>query len=52
MWVCSLDQEAPPEESMATTLIPGESPWTEEPGGLSQMIKPVIQFSLFCGIII
>ena len=30
------DMEDPLEETLATTLVslPGESPWTEEPGGL------------------
>ena len=30
------DTEDPLEETLATTLVslPGESPWTEEPGGL------------------
>ena len=35
----SLGQEDPLEESMATdsSILPGESPWTEEPGGLQSM---------------
>ena len=38
-WVGSLGWEDPLEESMATTpvFLPGESPWTEEPGGLQSM---------------
>ena len=34
--VRSLGQEDPLKEGMATipVLLPGESPWTEEPGGL------------------
>ena len=34
-WVQSLGWEDPLEEGMATTSVslPGESPWTEEPGG-------------------
>ena len=37
--VRSLGWEDPLEESMATTpvFLPGESPWTEEPGGLPSM---------------
>ena len=33
-WVRSLGWEDPPEEGMATHsgFLPGESPWTEEPG--------------------
>ena len=35
----SLSQEVPLEEEMAThsSILPGESPWTEEPGGLQSM---------------
>ena len=35
-WVRSLGWEDPREEGMAThsIFLPGESPWTEEPGGL------------------
>ena len=35
-WVRSLDWEDPLEEGMAThsRFLPGESPWTEEPGRL------------------
>ena len=35
----SLGWEDPLEESMATppVFLPGESPWTEEPGGLQSM---------------
>ena len=38
-WVQSLGQEDPPEEGMAThsVFLPGESPWTEELGGLQSM---------------
>ena len=38
-WVRSLGWEDPPEEGMEThSSIPaGESPWTEEPGGLQSM---------------
>ena len=38
-WVRSLDWEDPLEEGMAThsSILPGESPWTEEPGGLQFM---------------
>jgi len=37
--VRSLRQEVPLEEEMAThsSILPGESPWTEEPGGLQSM---------------
>ena len=36
MWVQSLGWEDPLEKGMAThpVFLPGESPWTEEPGGL------------------
>ena len=36
MWVQSLGQEDPLEKGMAThsSILSGESPWTEEPGGL------------------
>ena len=36
MWVGSLGQEDPLEESMAThsSILAWEIPWTEEPGGL------------------
>ena len=35
-WVHSLGREDPLEEGIAThsSFLPGESPWTEEPGGL------------------
>ena len=38
-WVWSLGQEDPLEKEMATTpvFLPGESPWTEEPGRLQSM---------------
>ena len=38
-WVRSLDREDPTEEGMAThsRILPGESPWTEEPGRLQSM---------------
>ena len=38
-WVQSLAQEDPLEEGMAThsNILPEESPWTEEPGGLQSM---------------
>ena len=38
--VQSLGREDPLEEGMAThapVFLPGESPWTEEPGGLQSM---------------
>ena len=36
IWVQSLSSEDPLEEGMQPTpvFLPGESPWTEEPGGL------------------
>ena len=38
IWVRSLGGEDPLEESMATPVfLPGESPWTEEPGGLQSV---------------
>ena len=38
-WVRSLGWEDPPEEGKLPTpvFLPGESPWTEEPGGLQFM---------------
>ena len=38
-WVRSLRWEDPLEEGMATNpvFLPGESPWTEEPGRLQSM---------------
>ena len=35
-WVCSLGQEDPPEEGMAThsSILAWRITWTEEPGGL------------------
>ena len=39
-WVQSLGREDPLEEGMATrapVFLPGESPWTEKPGGLQSM---------------
>ena len=38
-WVRSLDWEDPLEEDMQPTVVflPGESPWTEEPGGLHSL---------------
>ena len=38
-WVLSLGWEDPLKKGMATTLVflLGESPWTEEPGGLQSM---------------
>ena len=44
MWVCSLGQEEPLEEEMAThssithsSILVWRIPWTEEPGGLQPM---------------
>ena len=37
-WVQFLGWEDPLEKGMATSvLLPGEFPWTEEPGGLKSM---------------
>ena len=36
-WFQSLGWEDPLEEGMASVFLPGESPWTEEPGGLQYM---------------
>ena len=38
-WLQSLGWEDPMQEGMAThsSILPGESPWTEEPGGLQSM---------------
>ena len=38
-WVRSLGGEDPLEKGMAahSSILPGESPWTEEPGGLQSM---------------
>ena len=33
-WVQSLGQEDPLEEGMDPVFLPGESPWTKEPGEL------------------
>ena len=40
-WVQPLGQEDPLEEGMATHSITlaGESPWTEEPGGLQSVVS-------------
>ena len=39
MWIRSLSQEDPLEEGMAThsIFLPGESLWTEKPGGLQSL---------------
>ena len=39
MLICSLGQEDPLEEEMAThsSILAWEIPWTEEPGGLQSM---------------
>ena len=38
-WVRSLGGEDPLEKGMAahSSILPGESPWTEEPGGLQSV---------------
>ena len=36
-WVWSLGWEDPLEEGKAVHFLPGESPWTEEPGGFQSM---------------
>ena len=38
-WAQSLSWENPLEEGMAShsSILPGESPWTEEPGGLQSV---------------
>ena len=38
-WVCSLDQEDPLEEEMAThsIILAWRIPWTEDPGGVESM---------------
>ena len=38
-WVQSLGQKVPLEKEMQPTPVfsPGESPWTEDPGGLHSM---------------
>ena len=38
-WVQSLGWEGPLEEGMDvhSSILPGESPWTEDPGGLQSM---------------
>ena len=39
-WVQSMGWEDPLEEGMTTPVfLPGESPWTEEPGGLQSMVS-------------
>ena len=42
MWIQSLGQEDPLEKEMAThsSILAGEIPWTEEPGGLQSMGSP------------
>ena len=48
-WVRSLGWEDPLEESMTThsSILPGESPWTEKPGGLQPMGLQSSPCSLF-----
>ena len=36
-WVQSLGWEDPLDEGMANHSMPGESTWTEEPGGLQSL---------------
>ena len=45
-WVWSLGWEDTLEEGMATTpvFLPGEFPWTEEPGGLQSMGSQRIRY--------
>ena len=43
-WVWSLGWEDPLEEGMATHRLPGESPWTEEPGGLQSSESGRLQY--------
>ena len=53
-WVQYLSLEDPLEEGMATdsSSVAGESPWTEEPGGLqsmgSQRVKPKFVSKSIC----
>jgi len=44
-WVRSLGWEDPLEEGMATlfSILPGESPWTEEPDGLQSMGLQIVR---------
>ena len=41
-WVCSLSQEDPLEEGMAThsSVLAWRGPWAEEPGGLQSLGPP------------
>jgi len=41
-WVQSLDQEDPLEEGMDPVFLPGESPWTKEPGELQSITKCLV----------
>ena len=48
MQIQSLGWEDPLEKEMATTLVslPGEIPWTEEPGGLQSMWSQRVRCNL------
>ena len=47
-WVRSLGWEDPLEEGMATlfSILPGESPWTEEPDGLQSTGLQIVRHDL------
>ena len=42
-WFRSLGWEDPLEEGMASVVLLGESPWTEEPGGLQSMASQKVR---------
>ena len=48
VWVQSLGGKDPLEKEMATTLVslPGEIPWTEEPGGLQSIWSQRVRHNL------
>ena len=48
MRVCSLGQEDPLEEGMAThsSILAWRIPWTEEPGGLQSMGSQRVRYDL------
>ena len=51
MWVQSLGQEDPLEKGMAThsSILSGESPWTEEPDGLHSLGHKIVEHN-YCNL--
>ena len=51
LWVQSLGQEDPLEKGMAThsSILSGESPWTEEPGGLQSLGHKIVRHN-YCNL--